>query len=131
MARLEFFVVAESVSIDQLTNKLSVFNVLEEVREEEFPTTLLGCVVVSLWNAEPGDEERDFQIQLEMVAPDGQTRPFEQNLRIPRRRTRSILQLRGIPVPCAGELVFRISLNNEYKASHVVHVVRDDDAGHG
>jgi hypothetical protein len=122
MARLEFFVVAEDISIDQTTNHASVFNILEAVRALGFPANVPKCVALSLWLLEEGDEERDFQTVLEITPPNGETHRVETNFRMARPRHRIINRVQGIPVEGPGELRFAVSLNGVHKATHVVTV---------
>ena len=73
MPNLEYFLICESLSTDRETNRVSLFNVLEELQvlgKEEtsaqpvpFPRQL---VAVSCWNREPGDENQDYQATLKI-----------------------------------------------------------------
>lgn len=127
MPKLECFLVAESVSIDQTTNEASVFNILEHFRIPEFPTVLPKCAAFSLWRKEPGDEDRDWQALLEITLPDGSTPQFSLNFRFtasPRHRlTQRFL---GLPLRREGELRFELRLNGEHVAEHLVTVERVD-----
>jgi len=46
MPQLEYFLVAESTSVDQHTNRVSIFNVAETANVENFPA-LISCVAIS------------------------------------------------------------------------------------
>jgi hypothetical protein len=124
MARLEFFVVSEGVSVDQLTNQLSLFSVLEEVRSPDFPFVLPSAAAVSLWMKEAGDDDRDFQCLLRVTLTDGSQREFTSNFRFSARRHRVILKIQGFPLNEPGVLRFEMLLNGEYAASHEVDVLR-------
>jgi hypothetical protein len=124
MARLELFVVSEGVSVDQLTNQLSLFSVLEEVRSPDFPFVLPSAAAVSLWMKEAGDDDRDFQCMLRVTLTDGSQREFTSNFRFGARRHRVILKIQGFPLNEPGMLRFEVLLNGEYVASHEVNVLR-------
>ena len=59
MPELEYFVVAESVSIDRDTNRVSLFNVVEEIFTSVVP---FPFVAVSGWNL-TADEQRGSELQ--------------------------------------------------------------------
>jgi hypothetical protein len=128
MARLELFVVSEGVSLDQLTNQLSLFSVLEEVRSPDFPFVLPSAAAVSLWMKEAGDDDRDFQCMLRVTLTDGSQREFTSNFRFRARRHRVILKIQGFPLNEPGMLRFEVLLNGEYAASHEVDVLRINSA---
>jgi len=123
MATLEYFVVVESVSIAQFSNRISLFNVIEELTPPAFPTVFPQMVAVSAWNSEAGDDQRDLQVMLRVTLSNGTQLPdFTQNLRFPQRRHRVLSTLEGVPIPAAGQLRFEVFLNGERKASHTVDV---------
>lgn len=127
MAHMEFFIVSEELSVDQQTNRLSLFNVIEQIAGPIFPL-VWSAVAVSLWVAEPGDEERDFQCTLRVITPGGEPRDFTSNFtfRSRTRRHRVIQRLQGFSTKEPGLLRFEVLLNGEYKASHQVDVVKID-----
>ncbi len=126
MARLELFVVSEGVSIDQLTNQLSLFNILEQVASTKFPFPLPFAAAVSLWVAEDGDDSRDFQCLLRVILPNGIQHEFTSNFNFRARRHRVIQRLEGLPINVTGVLRFEVLLNGEYIASHEVDVIKID-----
>jgi hypothetical protein len=125
MAHMEFFVVSEDVSIDQQTNRLSLFNVLEQLAMPNFPF-MASAVAVSLWVAEDGDDGRDFQCMLRVFLPDGNSRDFTTNFTFRGRRHRVIQRILGFTINEPGMLRFEVLLNGEHKASHKVDVLRID-----
>lgn len=111
MAHLEYFLVAEDVSVDQTTNRLSLFNTLEEFQTPGFPLLISKCCAVALWQKEPDDEGRDFQCVLRIILPTGQTHQLETNFRMANPRHRIINRIQGLPILAAGELRFDLLLN--------------------
>jgi len=120
---MEFFVVSEEVSVDQQTNRLSLFNVLEQLAGPNFPFPL-SAVAVSLWVAEEGDDGRDFQCMLRVLLPDGNRHDFTTNFTFRGRRHRVIQRIIGFPINEPGMLRFEVRINGEYQASHEVDVLR-------
>ncbi len=128
MPRLEYFLVAESVSVDQVTNRVSIFNVVEQVRITTFPCTLPNLVAVAMWEAEEGDADRDFQAGIVFSLPDGEKLPeFCQNFRIAARRHRTMAYIQGLPVKKTGTIRVNLSLNGDYIASHTIHIIAAKD----
>lgn len=125
MARLEFFVVSESSAADQVTNQLSLFNVLEEIRTERFPFAIQSCVAVSLWRREPDDADRDWQVILRIRTPGDEPRDFTSNFTFAQSlRHRVTQRFLGLPVQREGDLVFELLINGQHAAEHVVTVMR-------
>jgi hypothetical protein len=124
MARLELFVVSEGVSVDQFTNQLSLFSVLEEVTPPDFPFVLPSAATISLWMKEAGDDDRDFQCMMRVLLPDGNRHELTTNFRFRGRRHRVIQRIQGVPLTEPGVLRFEVLLNGEYIASHEVDVLR-------
>jgi hypothetical protein len=121
VARLEFFLVAEDVAVDQTTNRLSLFNIMEGF-QTRFPLNIAKCVAVALWNKEPEDEGRDLQCALRITTPNGRTHQIDTNFRMTNSRHRIINRIQGIPVLAPGDLRFELLLNGQHAASHVVAI---------
>lgn len=128
MPRLEYFLVCESMSTDQETNRVSLFNVLEDLQvlpPETPPQQQLlvpHFVAVSCWNREPGDEDKDFQAILRIHAPNQEAKDFSMNFKMERPRYRVSMRFQGMPKLEAGELKFELLLNGQHVAWHVVNI---------
>jgi len=122
MPKLEYFIVADSISVDQTTNRMSVFHVLEEVHAPLFPIVIPRLAAVAHWNAEEGDVDRDFQVRIIITSPDDQPKEFNQNFRMVRPRHRTIANFMGLPVQGPGVMTIEIRLNGEHKASHTIDI---------
>ena len=127
MPKLEYFLVSESVSVDQQTNRASLFNILDEVRENKFPIVIPQVVVTSAWNYEGGDEDIDYQVRVRMSLP-GKEKPKDVpvNVKIEKNRHRLFLQLMNLRIKQPGELKFEVFINDEYTASHTVLIQKDE-----
>ena len=124
MPALEYFVVAESISIDRDSNRISLFHVVEEEFCTDFPATIPQLVAVSGWRISAEDIGKDFQVMLKIHRPWEEKRPHYPEFPInftaegPRARVNHyVLRLR-VQKPC--ELTFEVLLNGEHQASHVV-----------
>lgn len=129
MARLELFLVAESVSVDQSSNKVSVFEVLETVPfKKDGENAIAGCVAFSLWQMEAGDDGQDFQVLLRIHRP-GMELPDESptNFTAHSPRHRVFTRMLGLPLQQPGTLRFEVLLNGKHSADHVVTVSIDED----
>ncbi len=122
MPKLEYFVIAESVSVDQSTNRISFFNVLEEVHTPKFPVLIPQLVVVAAWNAEEGDLGSDFQSTIIFPLPDGKSKEFSQHFQMTRPRHRTIANLVGLSFENPGIVKFKIQLNGKHAASHTIDI---------
>ncbi len=122
MPKLEYFVVAEAALVDQLTNRVSVFNIYDELTVPAFPHVQGQFVSVCSWNATEGDKDKDFQVGLELRSPEVTHGPFTSNFTMKRSRHRSIMTLNSIPISQPGEIVFEITLNGKHEAFHTIDV---------
>ncbi len=122
MARLEYFVVAESVSIDQLTNRVSIFNILERIQAPAFPLTFPKLMAVSLWEEDEIDSERQYQVVIRITLGGNELEHIRQNLNFPRRRLRTIAQIQNLEIPGPGRMEIELKLNDEHIAWHYVDV---------
>lgn len=133
MAKLEYFVVSESVAVDRETNRTSIFNVLEEVRLDAGPQATQNARVVAigdivatgLLRSEVGDEDKDWQAILKVKAPDGNTQEVPVNFRFLEGtiRHRLIVRVTGYPFTTFGDIVVELLLNGQHLAEHVISVL--------
>jgi len=139
MPKLEYFLVCESISVDRDTNRISLFNVIEEVHvaktiDDVRGPALSNFVAVACWNRQEGDEGRDFQAMLRVYLPtpedadDVEPGELTMNFRTesPRQRLLMRVSAQTIPFVPRGKLRFELLLNGEHCAEHEVAVI-----GHG
>jgi hypothetical protein len=128
MPKLEYFLVCESMCTDQETNRVSLFNVLEDLQvlpPNTVPRQQLVVpyfAAVSCWNREPGDEDIDFQAILRIHPPTEEPKDFSMNFRMERPRYRLSLRFQGMPKLEPGVLKFELLLNGQHVAWHTVNV---------
>lgn len=110
MPRVELLLAAESHAVDQQTNALSIFNIIEGTYTGIIPKV----VFITVWKREPGDEDRDFQSLLRVTSGARQVGEFPLNFRMTAPRHRSFHVLMGLPAGRAGETIrFEVLLNGQ------------------
>ena len=127
MPRLEYFLVADSVSVDQFTNTVSVFHVIEQIRAPKFPVHIPRFACVSSLNIEEEDFGKDFQLTVNIKNPSGKYgEPNRINFTAEKRRQRFIAHLVNFKIEGRGQLLFELLLNKERLASHTVDIIKDE-----
>jgi len=122
MPTLEYFLVSESLAVDQTTNQASVFNIFEELRATAFPFHVPQMAAICAWNMAPSEQGQEYQALLRIVPPGGEPREQRINFVGHRLRSRIILRVIGLPIEQAGDLRFEVELNGDHQASHTVTV---------
>lgn len=123
MAALEFFVVSSSVSIDQQTNRVSVFEIIEEVQARALPAILPQMVAVALFMMDDDEIGRDFQITVRIHPPSGASPPdARMNFTAGSARHRITLRLQGLAFGEIGPWRVELLLNGDHSASHTIQV---------
>jgi hypothetical protein len=122
MPALEYFLVAESVSVDQTTNQLSIFNIIEDVRAPALPGVIPQVAAVCAWNVRAEEMGQDFQATFRIVAPGEEPRDHALNFTVAHPRQRMIVRMVGVPITGQGQLLFEVLLNGKHQAGHTVNV---------
>lgn len=63
MPQLEYFLVSQDYAIDQFTNRVCIFNIVENIEISQFPNTM-SVTAISAWNRVGGEEGQNFQLVL-------------------------------------------------------------------
>jgi hypothetical protein len=109
--RIVLFACAESAAVDQATQRLSIFHVLEEISSPVFPAAypqFTMIVMASREQTEPSAFDLNLRITLsgqEQPLLDGGFQLEFQN----RPRARTLAQIAGLPIPSPGVLHFSLS----------------------
>jgi hypothetical protein len=124
MPELEYFLVAESISIDRDRNQVSVFNILEEIAVPRSNPVIPQAVAIGSWILKPEDQNQEFHVGLTIAKPDGRHRsgPFFVNFTAKGNRQRVHLNIVGFPIESDGDITFDLSLNDEHQATHTLAV---------
>jgi hypothetical protein len=122
MPDLEYLLVAESASVDQQTNRLSVFNMIEEFHAQGFPSLVPQLVVITLWSRLPGDEDKDFQQIIRLSLPGGESKEFPRNFTMKNVRLRMFFGFQGAKLAQPGEFRVEVLLAGKSRATRVIPV---------
>jgi len=128
MPTLEYFIVGRGGSVDQFTNTVSIFSILDEVTPRRFPMMMLRIMAFVGWNA--ADEERGHAVNVNItVRGPGLENPFVSDLdfTVERKRHRHVANFVGLPVRGVGEIEFELRMNGEPVAHHHI-LVNEPDA---
>ena len=127
MPSLEYFVVASSYSIDQYTDRVSIFEVMETFKPCMFPAFVSRMALVSVWNLEQEELDGDFQV-LARIFPPGQDEPesYPMNFKGTTLRQRLLFNVGNLCLKQAGCLKIELLLNGETKAHHHIDVQAAD-----
>jgi len=143
MPRLLLFLPSESVSIDQQTNRLSVFHVLEQINLPQFPATLRELFIVTLWQRNRNEQPTDSFFQtIDLRDPDGTalSEPRRVQFQLTKKRHRLVSIVNNLQIHRAGQHELRLyaqpqgetELRDEFLAAsfplEVQQVVRRGDA---
>lgn len=123
MPTLEYFLVAESIAVDQTTSRISVFNIVDDLEVTTFSATIPQMAAVCSWNLLQGDAGQEFQARLRIEMPDAE--PREQRVNFTgqqQKHHRLIWRLIGLPVAAEGTVRLEVELNGEHQASHTIAV---------
>lgn len=125
MAKLEYFVVSQSVAVDQQTNRTSIFNVLETISAPKFPVNMDEATATALWRREPGDDGKDFQVLVRVSG--ALVKPLESaaNFRMEQSRHRIVVTILGLPIASPGDVKFELLLNGQHVAEHILTVIAE------
>jgi hypothetical protein len=128
MAKLDYIMVCESVSVDAATNRLSLFLIAnEQWPVSAFPHLVAQLAVVSSWHFDGEDQGRDFQVCSRITLPDGQTNELRQNVTPATEGVlRSLAYFIAVNISGPGPLTFHISLNGQLMATKTIDVRRGD-----
>ena len=121
MPRLEYFLVAEATSVDQGTNKISIFNVIEELRSPQWPATVPVMTAVGALEASEEDKGKEFQA-IVRVSGDALSEPrdFPLNFELNTKRQRLLFRINALRVERPGAIVVSLLLNGQHLAEHRV-----------
>jgi hypothetical protein len=126
---IEYFVVSESISVDQDRNTVSLFHIIEEYIFSKFPGRIPRLVISALWDIGDDEHDQEFKgfIRLSPPSP-GESRdcPFSFRTEHPVPRQRVFLEMKNLEVPGAGEYQFEVFLDEHHYASHKILILEKE-----
>jgi hypothetical protein len=125
MPELEYFVVSESMAIDRASNSVSIFNVFNEFKVDEFPYLIPKLAIVSCWIASQ-EELRDrieslvgIRITGEHHAP-ADHREHNTSLVCDAEFQHLVLEYYGMSIQGPGKVFVELLLNGQRTAMHTM-----------
>ncbi|MBL8871718.1 MAG: hypothetical protein JNK90_18225 [Planctomycetaceae bacterium] len=131
MPKLEYFLLCESISVDQETNRVSLFNVLEDLHITKPPSVgdskpafiLNQFVAVAVFNREPSDLNREFEACLRYNLPDKSHKEHKLKFKMERNRQRIVMRFVGVPpVERDGLLTFEMLVDGNHAGTHTIQL---------
>jgi hypothetical protein len=111
MPSLLLFVPTESLSIDQGSNRLSLFNVLEQINVANFPARLAQICLVTLWQRDRNESKDEaFGQIIDLRDPDGMSLcpPRLARFTMPKKRHRLVSIIGNVEIHRAGQHEIRL-----------------------
>jgi hypothetical protein len=109
--KVQFSVCAQSVSIDQLTSRLSIFNVLDQITVPAFPVFISELTFVALLRREHEEETEQFKCQLSVMQNGKQGATADSAVRFGGASVaRLIFNFSGLAIQSPGDVDFNLTL---------------------
>lgn len=112
MPRLQYFLVAEGVSVDEATKKVSAFHILEQLLVPEVPTVIPFVVALTCWESRADEMGRPHAYLLRQTLPNGKVNEVRSRFQVEQRWHRLRQQFLKVPILQPGELVFELLLED-------------------
>jgi len=132
MPELEYFLAAESHSVDRDTESISIFNVFTEIKAEQgLPFNIPHVRLISCWVsseeeiARKGDNQASIVLRLPGEDPKG---PFHFNFKADTRFQHLILGYHDLEIKSPGMVEFDLLLNGSHKAKHRICITVPEPA---
>jgi hypothetical protein len=108
------------VSIDQLTNRVSIFNILEQIVVPSLPVLISEMVVFAVIRKDDELSEVDYKCRLKISMSDAPIGELDGLIRFASGPTaRMLFNFSGLPIESKGDIQFEIELPGQQ-----VHEVR-------
>lgn len=130
MPKLEYFLVAQSCSVDQSTGALSIFNVLNEEYFDKFPNVIPNLALICCWVCNPEEiiEGNEHLAKFLFKMPDGSAgKDFTGTFKVADRIQLLIYRIAFVPIEHCGEVRIDLHLDGEHQASHTIIVGQGED----
>ena len=117
-------VASESVSLDNFTNRLSVFHILDEINSVSFPVIIPSLCICFVLEKQPDDVDPSSAIT-KVTLDDAELASFPANFSFNDKRLLRVIQnISGFVVQSPGLLRFALDSNGEISAAWTVRVSR-------
>jgi hypothetical protein len=126
--RLLLFTCAETCVLDQLTNRSSLFNLLEEIVTPTFPVAIYSVAIFSLWERDESEPDTEARLTVKLNTHELMQAPialaFQGKL-----RCRALVTVHGLVVSEHGNLIFEVASGGSVVGAWTVIVQRVSEAG--
>jgi hypothetical protein len=130
MPELEYFLVAESYSVDRDTSAISIFNVFSQLTADALPYDIKKFVAVACWicSREEIDSKQESMIEI-LISPPGESeRSFRGSFKPATRFQHVTLDLsNGLSVTQTGDIEVELRLNDNHSATHTIEIRQEAD----
>ena len=127
MIKIRLLTIAESAVIAKTTNKLSIFNIVDEIQCSAFPALVKTLDLVVGSNRDPKTDPRKCSLRLKISL--GRKKLFEHPVAVDyesKSRSNLIIHLQGIAVREPGMLNFAVYLKKSRLAVCALKVIKID-----
>jgi hypothetical protein len=118
MIRSQLVFAAENVVRDALSNKVSAFNILDEIVAQKFPLLLVRMAAV-LVSRRDNDDPEEHELELRVSLDGEHLHSFPMPISYQGQLThRALMVFEGFVIPHAGELAFSFRIGEQDLASY-------------
>ena len=122
MIRPKLLICAEGIVIDQKSNNVSAFNILEQLNFESLPVVFPKIEVLSVFERDEGDpQEYPVSIRITIAGSEILNQTVAHNFR-DKKRSRNMFTVGGLPITQPGTLKISVCKGNESLISYTVEV---------
>lgn len=126
MPRFEYFIVAESYSVDRDTSAISIFNVLGKVPCES-PGRIPRLAALASWVCEPDEigSKEEHHIEIIIKLPNSKPKPYRGSFFPSTRFQNIVLDLKdGLEVEQPGMAEVELIFDAEHTATHTFEILQ-------
>lgn len=122
MPRLEYFLVSGGAAIDQISGRISAFDILIEIRPVQLPAVFTRVVTICSFSFEENEMNSNCQLVTRITPPGGEMMENRTNFTVRDRHHNILLNWVGVRINQAGSVNFELRLNENVVAHHDIAV---------
>ena len=114
MPNLLFSICSELVSLDRITNNISIFNVLEDFTSNKFPFVFPRLFITTLWQRKSDEKNIEFEARIKFTNPKKESiKKIMANWQFTKLRHRHIALVLNLKFDIPGTYNFEIYLRKK------------------
>jgi len=114
MPKLIFSTCSQLVSIDQISNNLSIYHIVEELSSSQFPFQFPRIFVTSLWQRYEDEKNVIFELRIRFINPKNESKKeWKTEWQFERLRHRHILSAVNLPFDIPGIYAFETCIRKK------------------